>query len=269
MPEEVPPVDEGGAVGEESTFSLPGGAEMEVVWIEPGVFQMGAPESEINETIEWCVNDLGAPRSNCVDVFGGHGPLHEVEISTGFYLGKYEITQGQWEAVMGTTPWAGRDEVRANSSHPAVYISWEDVQAFISRLNAAAGDSLYRLPTEAEWEYACRAGTRTRWSFGDDASQLTDYAWYEGNASNVGEFYAHTVGTKLPNAWGLYDMHGNVAEWVQDWYWPGYYDFSPRVDPRGLTPAMLASSGTAPSSWMPSICSRRCALGIRRTSAST
>ena len=233
VPEEVPPVDEGGAVGEESTFSLLGGAEMEVVWIEPGVFQMGATESEINETIDWCVDDLGALRSNCIDVLGDQGPLHEVEISQGFYLGKYEITQGQWEAVMGTTPWTGRDYVREHSSHPAVYISWYDTQAFIGRLNAAAGDSLYRLPSEAEWEYACRAGTQTRWSFGDNENQLGDYAWYRANAWDVGKGYAQPVGTKLPNAWGLYDMHGNVFEWVQDWYGRDYYNSSPRVDPLG------------------------------------
>ena len=234
-PEEVPPVDGGGAVGEERTFSLPGGAEMEVVWIEPGVFQMGAPESEISEVIDWCVDYFGeaASRSDCVDWFGAEGPLHEVEISQGFYLGKYEITQGQWEAVMGTTPWAGEDLVQEHSSHPAVYISWDDVQAFIGRLNAALGDSLYRLPSEAEWEYACRAGTQTRWSFGDDESQLRDYAWYDANAWAMGEQYAHAVGTQLPNFWGLYDMHGNAMEWVQDWYGRDYYNSSPRVDPPG------------------------------------
>ena len=229
-PEE--PVDGGSAVGAERTFSLPGGAELEMVWIEPGVFQMGAPESEINEFIDWCV-DLGESRSTCVGAFGHLGPLHEVEISKGFYLGKYEITQGQWEAVMGTTPWAGEWNVRENSSHPAVEISWDDVQTFIGRLNAAASDSLYRLPTEAEWEYACRAGTSTRWSFGDDERELTHYAWYSANAWDVGERYAHAVGTKLPNAWGLYDMHGNVWEWVQDWYGAAYYNSSPRIDPPG------------------------------------
>ena len=211
---EEPPVGGGGAVGEDRTFSLPGGAEMAFVWIAPGVFQMGSPESEEGR-------------------WDDEGPLHEVEISQGFYLGKYEITQGQWEAVMGTTPWAGEWNVREHPSHPAVYISWDNVQTFIGRLNAAAGDSLYRLPSEAEWEYACRAGTQTRWSFGDDESQLTHYAWYSANTCEVGECYAHAVGLKRPNAWGLYDMHGNVWEWVQDWYGRDYYTSSPRVDPLG------------------------------------
>ena len=147
----------GGTVGQTRSFSLPGGGEMAFVWIEPGVFQMGSPESERSDC-DWCDHE---------------GPLHEVELSRGFWLGKYEVTQGQWEAVMGSRPWSGRDYVRSNSSHPAVYISWHDVQEFIEKLNAASGSSLYRLPSEAEWEYACRAGTQTRWSFGDDEGQLT------------------------------------------------------------------------------------------------
>ena len=186
----------GGSSGQES---------MEFVWIEPGVFQMGS--------------DYG---------YSDEMPLHEVEISKGFWLGKYEVTQGQWEAVMGTTPWSGKSYVQSNSSHPAVYISWYDVHEFIGLLNDAAGDSLYRLPSEAEWEYACRAGTQTRWSFGDDASQLTHYAWY-----GIDEEESYAVGLKRPNAWGLYDMHGNASEWVQDWYRRDYYNSSPRVDPPG------------------------------------
>ena len=161
--------------------------------------------------------------------------MHEVEISRGFWLGKYEVTQGEWESVMGTTPWSGRNYVRSNSSHPAVYISWNNVQAFVDKLNVAAGSDVYRLPSEAEWEYACRAGTSTRWSFGDDESELTHYAWYRDNAWNAGERYAHAVGTKRANPWGLYDMHGNVWEWVQDWYSSSYYNSSPRVDPPGPT----------------------------------
>ena len=200
--------------GSPQTFSLPGGASMDFVWIAPGVFQMGSPDTEEGRV-------------------GNEGPVHEVEISKGFYMGRYEVTQGEWESVMGTTPWSGLDYVREDSSHPAVGISWDDVHAFIGRLNDAAGDSLYRLPTNAEWEYACRAGTSTRWSFGDDASQLTDYAWYGDNAWDVGERYGHAVGLKRPNPWGLYDMHGNVWEWVQDWYDGDYYNSSPRVDPPG------------------------------------
>ena len=199
----------GGESGEVETFVPLEDVDMEFVWIEPGVFQMGH-----------------------------EGAQHEVEISRGFYLGQYEVTQAQWEAVMGTRPWqtsSGRDlaDVVSNPSHPAVYLSWHDAQAFVSRLNDAAGDSLYRLPAEAEWEYACRAGTQTLWSFGDDENELTHYAWYEENTEYAGEDYAHEVGKKRPNAWGLYDMHGNVWEWVQDWYSGNYYDSSPRLDPRG------------------------------------
>ena len=198
-----------------ATFSIEGKEmSMEFVWIAPGVFQMGSPDSEPGRDSD-------------------EGPVHEVEISQGFYMGTYEVTQGQWETVMGTTPWAGRDRVQENPSHPAVRISWHDVQAFIGRLNEASGDALYRLPSEAEWEYACRAGSTTRFSFGDAVADLAAYAWYSANAKDAGEEYAHAVGTQRPNAWGLYDMHGNVFEWVQDWYGEEYYKVSPRMDPQG------------------------------------
>ena len=198
--------------GEVATFSLPGGATIEMVWIESGIFMMGSPDTEADRQAD-------------------EGPQHEVTITKGFYLGEYELTQGQWEAVMGTTPWSGQSHVQENPDHPAVYISWEDVQAFVAKLNEVEGKEVYRLPTEAEWEYACRAGTTTRWSLGDDESQLADYAWYAGNAWGVGENYAHQVGTKLPNPWGLYDMHGNVYEWCQDWY--GTYLSGAQTDPMG------------------------------------
>jgi formylglycine-generating enzyme required for sulfatase activity len=115
------------------------------------------------------------------------------------------------------------------------YISWEDVQEFTKRVNRSEGTQVYRLPTEAEWEYACRAGTTTRWSFGDHERQLKDYAWYRNNAWDIDEKYAHAVGTKLPNPWGLYDMHGNVWEWTMDWYSKSYYNSSPGRDPSGPT----------------------------------
>ena len=133
---------------------------------------------------------------------------------------------------MGTTPWSGRDYVQADANNPAVYVSWGDAQAFIAKLNQAAGSELYRLPTEAEWEYACRAGTTTRWPFGDDESKLKDYAWYNKNAWDVGEKYAHGVGTKLPNPWGLFNMLANVYEWCLDRR--GSYSSDAVVDPLNL-----------------------------------
>ena len=223
--------------GETITVNLPGGARMEMVWIPPGTFVMGSPQKEINQ--------LNA--QHLTMVYSDEGPQHRVTISEGFYLGKYELTQGQWESVMGTRPWSGEKYVQESSDHPAVYISWNDVQEFIGKLNRAEGSEVYRLPTEAEWEYACRAGTATRLSFGDDESQLGEYAWYAGNTWGVGEKYAHGVGSKLPNPWGLYDMHGNVYEWCEDWY--GSYSSSSQTDPTGLsTGASRVSRGSAFSS---------------------
>ena len=199
----------GPGAGGDLVADLPGGAEMEFVWIEAGVFQMGSPSSEPGRDSD-------------------EGPVHEVEISEGFWLGKYEVTQGQWEAVMGRNPSLYQGDAR----RPVERVSWHDVQAFIAKLNDAAGSAVYRLPSEAEWEYACRAGTSTRWSLGDDdgndESLLGNYAWYGGNNSPSG---TKVVGQKEPNGWGLYDMHGNVYEWVQDWY--GAYNSSRQVDPLG------------------------------------
>lgn len=193
------------------TATLPGGTQMEMVWITPGTFLMGSPASD-------------------PDAYHEEYPQHQVTISKGFYLGKYEITQGQWQAVMGTVPWSGQTYVQSNPNNPAAYISWDDMQAFVHKLNQTAGDSLYRLPTEVEWEYAYRAGTTTRWPFGDDEGPLGEYAWYDQNVREP-FVYGHRVGGKLPNPWGLYDMPGNVWEWCQDWY--GAYSGSSQTDPTG------------------------------------
>ena len=200
--------------GLQLTVDLPGAVTMDMVWVDPGSFTMGSPISESSRDSD-------------------EGPQHDVTISQGFYLGKYEVTQGQWEAVMGTTPWSGLAFVQENPNHPAVKISWNDVQEFAERLNDDFGESVYRLPTEAEWEYAARAGTTTLWSFGDDESALVNHEWFSDNAIDVGEHYAHQVGTKLANPWGIHDMYGNVREWVQDWYGVAYYDSSPLADPSG------------------------------------
>jgi formylglycine-generating enzyme required for sulfatase activity len=210
--DEVAIVVEGEPSGKTQVVALPGGVTMELVWIQPGTFTMGSPDSEPGRD-------------------GNEGPQHQVTISQGFWLGKYEITQGQWLAVMGTKPWGGQPDVQDSPDNPAMNISWNDVQGFIQKLNQAAGTGVYRLPTEAEWEYACRAGTETRWSFGDDESRLKEYAWYYDNTCGARECYPHAAGTRLPNPWGLYDMHGNVWEWCQDWY--DSYSSGAQTDPPG------------------------------------
>jgi formylglycine-generating enzyme required for sulfatase activity len=138
-------------------------------------------------------------------------PVHKVTIKNPFYLGTYPVTQREWKAVMGHNPSRFKSLFKGDN-RPVENVSWYDVQEFIKKLNEQEGTDKYRLPSEAEWEYACRAGTTTRYSFGDSDSKLGDYAWYADNSGDK----THPVGEKKPNPWGLYDMHGNVFEWVQD-----------------------------------------------------
>ncbi len=139
--------------------------------------------------------------------FDDEKPMRRVKITNPFYLGNYPVTQREWNAVMGDNP-----SYFKGDDLPVEQVSWKDVQEFIRKLNAKEGTDKYRLPSEAEWEYVCRAGTTTRYSFGDSDSNLGEYAWYKNNSGGK----THTVGQKKPNPWGLYDMHGNVLEWVQD-----------------------------------------------------
>ena len=152
-------------------------------------------------------------------------PRHRVTISKPFYLAQFELTLAQWEAMMGRSPYVGSRSnpyydlpgmaARINRpDHPAT-ISWNESQEFIRRLNQKEGHQRYRLPTESEWEYAARAGTTTVYSFGDDTGQLGRYAWF---GESFGTGGTHPVGQKPANPWGLHDIHGNVWEWVQDWY---------------------------------------------------
>jgi sulfatase modifying factor 1 len=148
-----------------------------------------------------------------------------VELASGFWLGKHEVTQDQWVQVMGTKPWTGETYVKEGTDYPATYVSWDDTMEFCRKLTdqerragRLAADWQYTLPTEAQWEYACRAGSTTRFSFGDDGSQLGEFAWFSKNALDVPERYAHQIGEKKPNTWGLHDMHGNVREWCRDLY---------------------------------------------------
>ena len=131
----------------------------------------------------------------------------ELTIGRPFYLGKHEVTQRQWSAVMGNNPskFKGQD-------NPVENVSWDDVELFIKRLNEKEGHNRYRLPTDAEWEYAARAGTAGVYFFGDDGNELSRYGWHEGNSGPT----TRPVGQKPPNPWGLHDVHGNVWEWVED-----------------------------------------------------
>lgn len=155
-------------------------------------------------------------------------PVHKVQITKPFYLGKFEVIQPHWVKIMGSNPskFKGR-------SLPVEQVSWDDIQRFIDKLNNQEPGSRYRLPTEAEWEYACRAGTSGAYSFGDDVDKASDYAWFDANSGSK----THPVGQKEPNPWGVHDMHGNVWEWVQDYYKDTAYKTHKQKDP-------LLSNGT-------------------------
>lgn len=168
--------------------------DIEFVLIPAGKFMMGSPSGE-------------------QDRYNDEGPVHEVIIKNPFYLGKYPVTQKQWEKVMGSNPSHFKGD-----NLPVEQVSWDGVQKFIKKLAQMEGTDKYRLPSEAEWEYACRAGATTRYSFGDEESKLEEYAWYSDNSGGK----THSVGQKKPNLWGLYDVYGNVWEWVQDEWWDTY-----------------------------------------------
>ncbi len=197
----------GAAAMKNRNVELPGKVKMELIWIEPGNFTMGSPSAEAGRIAH-------------------EGPQTQVTLTKGFWLGKYVVTQGQYEAVMGMNPSfftaAGKDT-------PVEQVAWGDAMTFCQKLTAqekAAGrlpsGYVFSLPTEAQWEYACRAGTT-----GPFAGNLGAMAWYADNSGGT----THRVGTKQPNAWGLYDMHGNVWEWCADWYGP--YPGGSETDPAG------------------------------------
>ena len=192
------------------TYADSVGIQMKLIM--PGTFTMGSPPTESGHH-----SDEGPPRA--------------VTITRPFYMSVHEVTQAQWRSVMDTEPWRGETSSRESPDLAASWVSWDDAMVFCRKLSAMTGTAV-RLPTEAEWEYACRAGTTTAYSFGDDASKLGDYAWYSENAFDKDEKYPHPVGRKQPNAWGLYDMHGNVWEWCADWYADSYANADAR-DPKG------------------------------------
>ncbi len=203
-----------GVVGKNYTETY-GGLNLEMVWIPGGTFQMGSNDGESIEK-----------------------PVHKVELD-GFWIGKYEITQAQWIAIMGTSIAQQRDKLSSSRSlqgvglnYPMYYISWYEAMEFCEELSKKTGRK-YNLPSEAQWEYACRGGSTNKFCFGDYDSKLGDYAWYDSNSNNQ----AHPVGQKKPNAWGLYDMHGNIWEWCLDYYGENYYSKGPNKNPVNLNPS--------------------------------
>jgi formylglycine-generating enzyme required for sulfatase activity len=204
----------------ELKIDLGGGVKMEFVLIPAGSFRMGSGKGPKDER-----------------------PIHRVVVTRPFYLAKFELTQSQWEAVMGKdkrlAELAKGDNDMAGPDKAMNGLSWKQCRRFIDKLRAKVPGHAFALPTEAQWEHACRAGSSSEFYFGDDADRLGEYAWFEGNMiwpgkpGYRGRTFYHDVGRKKPNRWGLYDMHGGVWEWCADWYDADYYLRSPLLDPKG------------------------------------
>jgi beta-lactam-binding protein with PASTA domain len=187
---------------------LPGGIPLPMVWCPGGTFNMGSD-----------------------NFFDGAYPLHEVQLTKGYWLSKFELTEEQWKSISNENPFG---EELNNPKHPMVNLTWNDAQSFLLTLNDTTGKS-FRLPTEAEWEKACRAGTTTRFYWGDDGdlSMIDQYAWHYGNTGSIGDSGFKDVGQKLPNALNIYDMVGNIQEWCQDWGSDYPRDGITLIDPTG------------------------------------
>lgn len=196
--------------GDTKTITLPGGATMEMIYVSPGSFMMGSER-------------------------GDEKPIHRVTLTKGFWLGKYEVTQAQWKSVMGSVNLEPRlfwpsSPAFLGEDRPMDIVLWYDCQEFIKKVNAEWGRDTARLPTEAEWEYACRAGTTGDYSGIGELSEMGWYGarlWFGGNS----ELKTHSVGQKRANHWGFHDMHGNVSEWCNDWY--GFYPYGDCFNPMG------------------------------------
>jgi formylglycine-generating enzyme required for sulfatase activity len=187
-----------------STNEFTNSIGMRFLYMPPGKFLMGSPEGEADR------ND--------------DETLHEVTITMGFYIQETPVTQGQWQSLVGYNP---SEFCEYTDEHPVEQVTWEECVDFANRLKSQEKGRIYRLPTEAEWEYACRAGTTGRYCFGDDEAMLDEYGWFQDNADG----HTHPVASKKPNPRGLYDMHGNVWEWCRDTF--GDYPEGPATDPLG------------------------------------
>jgi formylglycine-generating enzyme required for sulfatase activity len=199
---------------------------MKLVLIPPGEFEMGSPKELIETELK-----AHGDQKWYKDHLPGEGPQHRVRITKPYWLGATDVTQKEYQRLMGSNP----SKFQGDAKRPVEQVSWGEAMEFCRRLSELpeekAAKRRYELPTEAQWEHACRAGTTTRWYSGDDEAGVVDVGWFNNNADGL----THAVGQKKPNAWGLYDMNGNVWQWCQDWHSGGYYFCSPRDDPTGPT----------------------------------
>ncbi|MDX1948329.1 MAG: SUMF1/EgtB/PvdO family nonheme iron enzyme [Pirellulaceae bacterium] len=226
----------------EKEVTLPGGEKIAFLLIPAGEFLMGSTADEQTRFLKDAQTDNVASTPEfkwTLDHISSEGPQHRVRITKPFYLAKYELTQAQWQAVMGSNP----SHFKGHPTHPVDSINWDDLEPFLAKLNsdARSGEMTFALPTQAQWEYACRAGSTSVWQHGDQVDGLSSHAWFKQNSDGT----THAVGALQPNAFGLYDMHGNVWEWCADWFAADYYSKSPTDDPRASSrgPQRVACGG--------------------------
>jgi len=235
------------------TLEVSKGLTMKLVLIPAGTFMMGSKLSPAE-----CVKKYGAEEK----YYDLEHPRHKVTITKPFYMGVYEVTQPQYVAVMGPGPWIVGQKpkmlTKIGPKFPASWVHWHEATEFCKRLSKTLGKTI-TLPTEAQWEYACRAGSTTEFYFGNDPAKLRDYCWFvENQDGKDGERYGtREGGLKKPNAWGLYDMHGNVWEWCRDWYDKDFYASGNNVDPVNTKVAKCAT--VRGGSWYNPACSMRSA----------
>jgi formylglycine-generating enzyme required for sulfatase activity len=227
---------------------------MKLVLIPPGEFTMGSPKELIEEELKAHGDDQWYKEH-----LPGEGPQHRVRITRPFYLGTYLATQEEYQRVMGVNPsefsatGKGKDKVAGQETKrfPVECVSWDDAVEFCRKLSEMpqerAAGRIYLLPSEAQWEYACRAGSQGKWHFGNDEARLGDYGWFNGNAGGM----THRVGQLQANPLGLYDIYGNVWEWCADWYYDKYYAVSPVDDPCGVDSGAdrVLRGGSCYSAW--------------------